>query len=216
MAGDFYLEERINLCARYGSGYEEGFVVSHTEDIGGSEYSRLYHPYPKLRYQLDYTNGAREGLAKEITDLFKRCAGTMHYFRVKHYAEFTTNNKTQAPTAQDQLLIQLPAPVGEFIFQLVTWYGSTAIPWTARRLITKPSIFTVKIAIDGVEVDSSLYFVDQLTGTVHFYDDPVGVVTGGCEFDIPMRFAADYSGTFNNLNVLSASMSLIEILDGSS
>jgi len=215
MAGDF-LDVRIDLCARYGSGYEEGFVVSHVDDIGGTEYSRLYHPYPKLRYQLDYTNGNREGLAKRITDLFKRCAGTMQYFRVKHYAEFTTNNKTQPPTAQDQLLIQLPTPAGQYVYQLVTWYDYPSLPWAPRRLITKPIPFTEKIAIDGVELDHSLFTVDYDHGTVTLIIPPGGTVSGGCEFDIPMRFSADYQGTFNNLDVLSASMALIEVLDGSS
>jgi uncharacterized protein (TIGR02217 family) len=214
MAGQF-LDERIDLCARYGTSYEEGFVVSHIDDVGGSEYSRFYNPYPKLRYELNYQNGNRDGLAKRITNLYKNAGGTYRYFRVHHYAEFTTNNKTQPPTATDQLLIATPNDFGYFSYQLTTWYHFPS-PAAPRRLITKPVPGTVKVAVGGVEPDSSLYYIDDQLGTVNFYSDPGGSVTAGCEFDIPMRFAADYSGVFNNLNVLSASVSLIEVLDASS
>lgn len=205
MAGTF-LNEQISLCARYGSSYSESFDVSHYEDIGKNEYSHIFSPYPQLGYELSFVNGDKEGLAREISDLYKKAMGTFRPFRVKHYAEFTTHNKTQAPTALDQRLIDLL----NFKYQLVTWYdtpGSQA----PRRLILKPVQDSVLIAIDGIEVFTG-YTVNYINGTIQFDADPGGVVTGGCEFDIPMRFAADYSGVFNNLDVISATVSLKEIL----
>lgn len=215
MAGEF-IDERIDPCARYGTSYEEGFEVSHITDIGGAEYSRIYSPYPRLRYELSFANGDREGLAKRITKLYQRCAGTFRYFRVKHYAEFTTNDRTKPPTPLDGPLLPIPNDTGEFLYRFVVLYDdpmTSSFFFFPRRIITKPVANTVRIAVNGLEVGPSVFYVDYTRGIVHFYSDPAGSVTGGCEFDIPMRFDANYSGTFNNLGVLSASVSLIEVLD---
>jgi uncharacterized protein (TIGR02217 family) len=201
-----FLNERIDLCARYGTSYSESFSVSHYRDIGTSEYSRIYDPYPLLRYELNYSNGNVDELAKKISNLFKKAMGTYRPFRVKHYAEFTTNNKTQTPTPFDQQLIELL----NFNYQLVTWYDIPG-PESPRRLILKPIVGSVRVAVDGVEVVSG-FTINYNNGTIQFLKSPGGVVTGGAEFDIPMRFDDDYSGVFNNLNVISATVVLVEVM----
>lgn len=201
-----FLNERIDTCARYGTAYSESFQVTHYRDIGTSEYSRIFGPYPLLRYELNYSNGNMDALAKSISDLFKKTLGTYRPFRVKHYAEFTTHNKTETPTPVDQLLIDL----NNDLYQLVTWYDTPG-PESPRRLILKPIVGTVRIAVDGVEVVSG-FTINYNNGTVQFLAPPVGVVTGGAEFDIPMRFEEDYSGVFNNLNVISATVALVEVM----
>ncbi len=213
MAGDF-IDVRIDLCARYGTSFEEGFTVAHVNDIGGSEYSRLYHPYPKLRYELHYENGNRDGLAKSITNLFKRALGTFHYFRVHHYAENTTNNKTEPPTALDQEMKYIGLAGANYEFQLQTLYGTAGQVPMPRRTITKPRPGTVRVALGGAEIPATDFTVNYTTGRVIILVQPIGPITAGCEFDIPMRFEADYSGVFNNLNVQSATVALIEVLDG--
>jgi len=206
MAGPF-LDERIDLCARYGTGYSEGFSVTHTEDSGGSEYSKIHHPYPKLEYELSFANGDQDGLAKRLENLHKRCMGTYRCFRVKHYAEWTTNDRTKTPTALDQQLIN----VGSNKYQLVVWYDDPS-PEAPRRLIRKPVDDSVKIAVGGVVVTVG-FTVDYTDGTVQFESTPEGVVTGGCEFDIPMRFAMNYSGVFSNYKTISSTISVVEVLN---
>lgn len=206
MAGPF-LNERIDLCARYGTGFTEGFSVTHMQDVGGNEYSRLLHPYPKLEYELSFANADQDDLAKRLADLYKRCGGTFRAFRVKHYSEWSTNDYTQPPTALDQPLIDL----GDNKYQLVVWYGAAA-PEAPRRLIKKPVAGTVVIAVGGVVVTTG-FTVDYAEGTVQFESAPGGAVTGGCEFDIPMRFAMDYSGVFNNYKTISSTVSVVEVLN---
>lgn len=201
-----FLNESIDLCARYGTNFSQSFSVSHYRDVGTSEYSRIFSPYPLLRYELNFANGNVDELANNIIKLFEKAMGTYRPFRVKHYAEFTTNNKTQTPTAIDQPLIDL----NNYLYQLVTWYDTPG-PESPRRLILKPVVGTVKIAVDGLEVVSG-FTVNYNNGTVQFLDDPGGVVTGGAQFDIPMRFEQDYSGVFNNLDVISATVALIEVM----
>lgn len=214
MSGDF-INERIDLCARYGTSYGEGFSVSHVTDVGGTEHSRIFNPYPKLTYELNFSNGNKDGLAKRVSDLFKRAMGTYSYFRVKHYAEFTTNQRTEPPTPNDQLctIIAAPSIDNEWVYQIVVWYRNPG-PIFPLRIITKPVLNTVRVAVNGIEVTTGFY-VDYMRGRIHFLADPGGTVSAGAEFDIPMRFAADYSGVFNNLDVISATVSLIEELDGS-
>lgn len=71
---------------------------------------------------------------------------------------------------------------------------------------------TVKIGVGGSLVTTG-FAVDYNTGLVTFVSAPGGVVTGGCEFDIPVRFEVDYGGNFNTANVVSASLQIIELLN---
>lgn len=201
-----FLEEQISLDARYGSSFTETYDVQNTEDASG-DYGKLLSPYPKLRYDLNFANCLIESLAKQLRDLYHRSAGTFGGFRLKHYADFTTKNYTQAPTHTDQILI----PITTKIFQLVRWYGPQNVAASPRRLIRKPVTGTVKIGVAGSLVTTG-FTIDHATGLVTFASVPGGQVTGGCEFDIPVRFEAGYSGNYNTANVISANLSVVELL----
>jgi len=201
-----FLEEQISLDARYGSSFTETYDVQNTEDASG-DYGKLLSPYPKLRYDLNFANCQTEYLAKALRDLYHRCAGTFGGFRLKHYVDFTTNNYTQAPTHTDQILV----PITTKIFQLVRWYGPQNVATSPRRLIRKPVTGTVKIGVAGALVTTG-FTIDHTTGLVTFASVPGGQVTGGCEFDIPVRFEAGYSGNYNTANVISANLSVVELL----
>jgi len=202
-----FINRRINIDSRLGTSFAETFAVQHHKDISGNEYSKLQHPYAMLEYTLNYSNMLRDGAGKEILELYQEAGGTYAAFRLKHKQEFTTNDKKLPPTSLDQPLIDL----GDDKFQLVTWYGTPG-PTSTRRLIKKPVAASVLIAVDGVTVTTG-FTVNYNNGIVTFDDDPGGDVTGGCEFDIPMRFAADYSGTLNDNKVISSVISLVEVLN---
>lgn len=202
-----FINRRISLSSRMGTSFSENFAVQHNKDIGGNEYSRLQHPYAMLEYTLNYSNMIRDTDAREILELYQEAGGTFAAFRLKHKQEFTTNQKKLAPTPLDQLLIDL----GDDQYQLVTWYG-TAGAATPRRLIKKPVAASVFVAVGGVTVTTG-FTVNYNNGIITFDSAPVGAVTAGCEFDIPMRFAADYSGTLNDNKVISSVINLIEVLN---
>lgn len=202
-----FINRRISLSSRMGTSFSENFAVQHHKDVGGSEYSRSIHPFAMLEYTLNYSNMIRDTEAREILELYQEAGGTFAAFRLKHKQEFTTKNKKLPPTALDQPLINL----GDNKYQLVTWYGTPG-PATKRRLIKKPVAGTVLIGVGGVDVTTG-FTVNYKNGVVTFSSAPSGVVTGGCEFDIPMRFAADYSGTMNDNNVISSVINLIEVLN---
>lgn len=203
-----FLEERISLDARYGSSFTESYSVKNSEDAAGAEYAQLLFPYPKLRYNLNFANCQTEALAKELRDLYHRCAGTYGGFRLRHLIDFSTNNYTQAPTHNDQKLISITNK----IFQLVRWYGPQGLSTSPRRILRKLVAGTVKIGVSGSLVSSG-FTVDYATGLVTFASVPSGEVTGGCEFDIPVRFEADYSGDYNTANVISSSLQVVELLN---
>lgn len=202
-----FLDERISLDVRYGTSFTCAFTVTNTTDVGGNSYTKLHNPFPLLRYELNFANCQQESLAKELQDLYMRSGGTHGGFRVRHHAEFTTNNYTQAPSHADQQLINL----GDNKYQLVVWYGPSGGA-TPRRLIRKPVSGTVKIGVSGSLVITG-FAVDYATGIVTFASTPGGAVTGGCEFDIPMRFDADLSGAFSSYQIISSNLSVIEILN---
>lgn len=62
---------------------------------------------------------------------------------------------------------------------------------SAERTVTKPVAGSVRVAVDGVELDGAEFTVDALTGTVTVAVPPASgaAVTAGFEFDVPVRFA---------------------------
>ncbi len=202
-----FLAERISLDVRYGTSYTMSFSVINTSDVSGNSYSKLLSPFPLLRYELNFANCKQDDLARDLQNLFMRSGGQHGGFLVRHHAEYTTHNCTEPPTHSDQVLIEL----GENKYQLVIWYGTPGGA-TPRRLIKKPVAGSVKVGVAGVQVTTG-FSVDYATGIITFSAAPVGPVTAGCEFDIPMRFESDLSGVYSSFKVISSNLSVIEILN---
>lgn len=203
-----FLNERISLDVRYGTSFVEKFNTIETEDAGGSGYSKLINPFPRLYYELNFANCKQDDLANDLYDLYMRSGGMHGGFLVRHHAQYTTNNYRNTPTHTDQKLISL----GDNKFQLVVWFGLQGAGPTPRRLIRKPVTGTVKVGVGGVLVTTG-FAIDYATGVITFSGAPSGDVTAGCEFDIPVRFGADYSGAFTSFEIISANLSVVEILN---
>jgi uncharacterized protein (TIGR02217 family) len=78
---------------------------------------------------------------------------------------------------------------------LTKTYGSIHAPY--RRPVTKPVPGSVRVAVDGGEVEEGVAFtLDTTTGVVTFlagYVPGSGAgVTAGFLFDVPVRFDTDY------------------------
>lgn len=185
-----FLEQRISGAIHYGSSWSDEYAVEITRTAGGAEYRRLLHPWPVRRFRLLY-RANRADVGAKVLDLYHRCYGKYAGFRVKALDDFTTAaDGRSAPTKDDQVLLYVSAGV----YQLCKEYGKSApaLPSIGRpfRTIFKPVAGTVVVAKNGTLISSGVS-VDTTTGRVTISPaptHPTDVITGGCQFDIPVRF----------------------------
>lgn len=65
-----------------------------------------------------------------------------------------------------------------------------------------------------IAIDSTVFDAYASAGDVNYWPQPDEQLMAGCEFDIPVRFETDLSGmTYNNYQVMSTVINLIEILN---
>lgn len=183
-----FLEQRISAAIAYGSSYEDEYQVEITRTAGGAEYRKLVHPYPTRRFRLIY-RADRADVGAKVLNLYHRCYGKFAGFRVKALDDFTTAADGRSPPNEaDQVLTRLSAGV----YQLRKEYGLDAAGLgigRPARTIFKPVAGTTLIAVNGTPKSSGVS-VDTTTGRVTLSPAPLitDVVTGGCQFDIPVRF----------------------------
>jgi len=206
-----FLEERIPVGARLGASWADMYNVQISRTSSGNEYRRLVHPFPARQFSIAFTTESGN-LWTLVMDLYHRVYGRFAGFRAKCLDDFSTNAQTLPPTAQDEPLVQLTSTT----FRLVKRYGGGNAALNIGkpvRTLFKPVAGTVKIAVAGV-VQNSGWSVDTTTGIVTFTVAPVGVVTGGCEFDLPVRFDTDLLVHQIDPNVRELqTIALVEILN---
>lgn len=127
-----------------------------------------------------------------VIAFFEERRGCLHGFRWKDHADFKSCKATEIPSAYDQIIGAGDGTTENF--QLSKTYGSEFAPW--RRIINKPVLGTVRVAVDGVPLSEGTDFVcDVTSGGVTFSVACVptegAVITAGFEFDVPVRFDAD-------------------------
>lgn len=187
-----FIEQRLSAPISYGSSYTDQYQVQITQTAGGAEYRKLLNPLPVRQFRLIFRESL-SALWSEVLSLYQRCFGRYAGFRVKAFDDFTTAaDGRSAPTKDDQALIY----VSSGVYQLAKTYGldGSAIGiGRPYRVIYKPVAGTVVVAKNGVLLSSGVT-VDTTTGRVTISPAPSypsDVITGGCEFDIPVRFDMD-------------------------
>lgn len=148
-------------------------------------------PWAQARRRYDAGLGLRSLDDVEVLiAFFEARQGRLHGFRWKDWADYKTCRASRAVSPLDQTL-----GYGDGVsqtFQLAKTYRSG--DWSTARVIAKPVLGTVRIALGGTEMGETLgWSVDYATGLVTF-DAPPGVdaeITMGCEFDVPVRFDTD-------------------------
>ena len=178
---------------QYGSIFGFGFATIIQNTASGHEYrlarqSKARHRYRPLK-QLQTTEEAIE-----LKEFILARRGSLHSFRLKDWQDYTTNaDGTTAPTNVD---IYLGTGDGTAkTFQLAKVYDAAGdAPYT--RAITLPVAGTTVVALDTASTSA---FTVSTLGVVTFTTAPLNgeVVTAGCEFDVPVRFAGsvdDYAG----------------------
>ena len=134
---------------------------------------------------------------KSIDDLhaviafFEERRGRLTGFRWRDHADWKSCAPSHAPTALDQRIA-----TGDGVtvtYQLTKTYGSVFAPWV--RIINKPVIGTVLIAVDGAAQPAANVIIDHTSGLITFtagHIPPAGkAITAGFEFDVPVRFDTD-------------------------
>lgn len=124
-----------------------------------------------------------------LTAFFEARRGRLHGFRFRD----PLDHKSCAPSASvspiDQALGTGDGVTTEY--SLAKQYGSGGESYS--RPITKPVAGSVRIAVDGVELDVPDFAVDPGTGIVSLLAAPGSgaAVTAGYFFDCPVRFDTD-------------------------
>lgn len=143
-------------------------------------------PWAHSRRRYDIGGAVRT--LDELHDLiafFEARRGKLHGFRFRDPFDFKTCAPSTAIAPTDQVIGAGDGAATEF--QLVKAYGEYARP------ILKPVAESVRIAVDGDELSTGDFIVDQTTGIVTLDVAPAvgAVITAGYTFDTPVRFDID-------------------------
>ena len=159
--------------------------------VTGSGYEERIARWEKSRRRYDAGSGVKTfAELNEILTFFEERRGRLYGFRWRDRVDFSSSAFQMTPTAFDQILGQGDGSANQF--QLLKKYGSDFTPYL--RLIQKPVVGSVKLAIEGIEKSITTDFVvDYRTGIVSFNDPPArgAAITTGFLFDVPVRFDTD-------------------------
>jgi uncharacterized protein (TIGR02217 family) len=180
----------VRLPARLAFG-STGGVERRTDVVTlGSGFERRSTPWAqgRRRYLIGANLRSLDDMAA-LTTFFEARGGRLYGFRFRDFADFKSCLPSGAVSSQDQNL-----GVGDGVrtdFPLSKLYGEGAEG--SERRIHKPVEGTVRVGLDGAELDPADYETDLMTGIVTFHSPPTvgAAVTAGFEFDVPVRFDAD-------------------------
>ncbi|WP_136637456.1 DUF2460 domain-containing protein [Pseudooceanicola onchidii] len=122
---------------------------------------------------------------------FEAREGQLYGFRWKDWGDYASCLPSGQIAHTDQLIARGDGTTTTF--QLTKLYRSGQ--QVHARRITKPVAGTVRIGVNGAELQEGLgYTVDLTTGTVVLTEAPApeAEVTAGFEFDVPVRFDTDH------------------------
>lgn len=148
-------------------------------------------PWAESRRRYDAGLGLRslDDIA-ELIAFFEARQGQLFGFRWKDWSDFKSCRPSASVGFEDQLIATGDGVTRDY--QLVKTYASGSAAQV--RLIRKPVAGSVRIGLQGDELQEGVHFqVDTTTGIVTFATPPaVGErITAGFEFDVPVRFDTD-------------------------
>ncbi len=172
-----FLNELISDKLLYGSSFNEEYAVDVQQVVGGNEYRKLLHPYPKLSYTINLRD-AEDAIVSSAVDLFHRSGGMFGGFLLKHERDYSTNNYKDVPTFSDQRCVL----VSDGVYQITRWYGDESVSTSARRRIKKPADSSVLVGIrdesDNDVEQTNGFTVDYTTGEITFDANVTDIVVG--------------------------------------
>lgn len=170
----------IRLPTNYGedSGFGPGFNTAIVPRDSGWSVSFERWESQRNHAVINYKLRTLDDLSAILT-FFHARKGSACGFRLKDLADYTTAaNGRDNPTPFD---VTIPNLSG---YRLRKLYG------TDVRYLLKPVAGTVRVADNGVELTSG-WSVSTTTGIITFVSPPVGPVSAGCQFDVPVRFVTE-------------------------
>lgn len=176
-------EVRLPMAIAFGA---QGGPERKTEIIplaSGGEARNAVWAGSRRRWELGGAQTKLEDL-QELVSFFEARRGPLHGFRFRDIVDDRTAAPGHAVSATD---VEIGVGDGEqTLFELTKVYGETT------RRIWKPVSGSVRVALNGVETSDGVV-VDISRGEVRFPEAPAEdvVVTGGCVFDVPVRFDTD-------------------------
>lgn len=194
-------------CPSLGYTSEPAYSNTITRFWGGGETRQRNWSRPLIR--ISCTVGPREDeVIETLLAWWHVAGGSANGFRFKDYADFSSATFGSAISAVDQPLILDPGSPA--LYQLTKRYTHGA--GTQDREIYKPVSGTVLIADNGVLKTAGVHYtIDHTTGLVSLLFTPVGALTWGGEFDLPMRFDSEMPVEVMERRIQSVSFSLMEL-----
>lgn len=205
----------------YGSTGGPGWNTNIITTQGGQESRTQRWAQPRRKYNVAYGVKDHTQLVT-MRNFYVARRGASFGFRYKDFMDMTTGGlgidsafPDATPAAFDDELIG----VGDgttTVFQLIRTYADDFLPYAQN--ITKPVVGSVKSGIDGVEeVWGTDFSVDHTTGKVTYNVAPAlgEQITGGCDYDIPVRFGkpTDELMALNIEDFSSGSVPAIEVIE---
>ncbi|HST91490.1 MAG TPA: DUF2460 domain-containing protein [Brevundimonas sp.] len=182
--------DEVRLPARLAFG-STGGVERRMEIVTlGSGFERRSTPWAhgRRRYLIGANLRSLNDMAT-LTNFFEARRGRLRGFRFRDFADFKSCEPGGSVGPTDQALGE--GDGSRAAFQLTKRYGEGAT--AVERRIAKPVAGSVRIAVDGDELDAAAFVVDAATGLVTLAAPPPAgaAVTAGFEYDVPVRFDTD-------------------------
>jgi uncharacterized protein (TIGR02217 family) len=211
MPAEFH-EVRIKDNYSFGSKTGPGFSTRVFQRDSGFNSRLARWEYSQRKFSISYSIRSLDDIA--YLQRFYLCrGGPLFGFRLKHLDDYTTaQNGRNAPTALDQQI--RPIGMSGQYYQIEKAYLDDQ-GFIRYRPITKPVGGTVLVAFDGI-VQVSGFTVDTTQGLINFSSpvDPEIIVTCGCVFDVPVRFAENFtmSASIDSFESGSVNVELVELI----
>lgn len=202
---DFLEDPAFPTCPSFGFTSTPAYRVSVVETAGGHERRNKHWRRPRHRFQASVSPRAEDEVAA-VLEFYHAVGGRAHGFRFKDYVDFQSCRKGEDVSPLDQPLVAIAGAT----YQLYKFY--TAGVLTQERIIQKPVAGTVRVADAGVEKTLGVdWTLDETTGIVTLAFSPVGALTWGGEFDVPVRFDSDLDTEIMNKRIDGCTFLMLEI-----
>lgn len=199
------------VCPRFGLTASPNYSVTISSTVSGRERRNRNWRKPLNVYNVQ-AGPKMEAEIQELLEFWHALAGPECGFRFKDWADFRSCRVHQTPSATDQALVLIPGSPGGY--QLIKTYRAGAR--ATVRDILKPVEGTVLVADNGVtKTEGFDYVIDYTTGLMSIFFSPVGTITWGGEFDVPVRFDSEFPLELISHQVEQVQFQLRELRDPS-
>lgn len=200
---------RFPGCPRFGYTANPQYSVTISQSASGREHRNRNWAKPLNVYNLQV--GPRmEDEIQELLEFWHAVGGPECGFRFKDWADFKSCRVNETVSATDQVLVLTPGSPGGYQLTKTYQFGARQ----QVRNILKPIQGTVLIADNGtLKTESTHYVIDYTLGLMTLFFSPVGQITAGYEFDVPVRFDSEFPLELSNHQIEQVSFQLRELRD---